>query len=150
MNNDNSAETILLQENPRGAERAVGAVCALVGALLALFTWTLVHGPFFNKPSGGIYILVGVSAALTCLFFVAGIRLFLGKRNRYGSLFAPWVWFAISGTMLFAAAVFAVSSVSAPTFAAAQSIAAALLLALLAYGAGCHFRGKARREHGAA
>ena len=150
MKNNSPAETILLRENPRAAEWAVGAVCVLVGVLLALFTWTLVQGPFFSKPSGGVYILGSVAAALTCLFAVAGIRLFLGKRNRYGSLFAPWVWFTISGTMLFAAAVFAVFSVSAPTFAAAQGIASALLLALLAYGAGCHFRVKARREHGAA
>ena len=146
MKNESSAETILLRENPRTAERAVGAVCASVGVLLALFTWTLVHGPFFNKPSGGIYILVSVSVALTCLFSVAGVRLLLGKRNRYGSLFAPWVWFTISGSMVSAAAAFAVLSASAPTFAAAQGIASALFLALLAYGAGSHFRAKVRRK----
>lgn len=144
MKDDSPVEKLLLKGNPRGLERILGVVCLCVGFLLALFALALIQGTLFGRPHGGVYALLVIASALAYLFLVAGIRLLRGKRNSHESLFAPWVCFSISGTLLFTAAVFVAAS--DPTFAAGQGIASALLLALLAYGAGSHSRAKSLRK----
>ena len=145
-----SLESVLLQEAPRGFERHLGVLCLLIGVAFTVFTFVLVLGPLLRRHTVGLYVLVTVSASLACLLLVAGIRLLVGQRSGRRSLFAPWVWFTISGTMLLAAVAFSVVAAAAPTFSAGQGIASALLLALLAFGAGCHFRSKPRPKRSAA
>ena len=122
-----------------------------VALLLALATYALGRALLERPtPSVGTIILFGVLLILTVLFALAGHRLVFGLPNRYGSLFAPWVWFAISGTLLATTLFLGVVTFKQPSIESAQGILSSLLLALLSYGVGSHFRRKARARKGAA
>jgi hypothetical protein len=119
--------------------------------LLALATYAL--GRLLLErliQSLGIVISFGVLLALTSLFAIAGHRLVFGQANRYGSVFAPWVWFSISATLLASTLFVSVAAIRHPNIESAQGILSSLLLALLSYGAGAHFRRKARARKSAA
>ena len=94
--------------------------------------------------------MFAVLLVLTTFFVLAGHRLVFGHPNRHGSLFAPWVWFAISAVLLAGTMFFGVVAFKQPSIESAQGILSSLLLALLSYGAGSHFRRKARLRDGAA
>ena len=151
MTDETSAEKALLQPASSWLERVVGLVAMAVALLLALATYALGRALLERPaPSVGVVILFGVLFILTVLFVLAGHRLVFGQPNRHGSLFAPWVWFAISGTLLATTLFLGVVAFKRPTVESAQGILSALLLALLSYGAGSHFRRKARVRKGAA
>jgi hypothetical protein len=151
MTDQTPVEKTLLQPASTWLERAVGLVAMAVALLLALATYALGRA-LLERPitSIGVVILFGVLVVLTVLFVLAGHRLVFGQPNRHGSLFAPWVWFAISATLLITTLFVGVVALKQPSVESAQGVLSSLLLALLSYGAGSHFRRKARDRAGAA
>jgi hypothetical protein len=151
MTDQSPAEKALLQPGSTWLERAIGLVAMAVALLLALATYALGRS-LLERPiqSLGVVVLFGVLLALTTLFVLAGHRLVFGQANRYGSLFAPWVWFSISATLLATTLFVGVVAIKHPNIESAQGILSSLLLALLSYGAGAHFRRKERAGRSAA
>ena len=148
MTEETPAEHALLQTTSSWLERAIGVVAIVVGMLLTSFVLTLGR-PLLTgqRPlSVGILALLAVVFVFTLFFVTAGLRLTFQLPNRQGALFAPWVWFAISAVLLVTSAVFIVVGVKQSTFDTAQGLLSALLLSLLSYGAGSHFRRKARER----
>lgn len=152
MPHETPAERALLRATSSWLERVIGVIALIVGLFLAVVTFTLGRTSFnrAQTPSVGIYVLLGVVLVLILFFAIAGLRLLLQTPNRFGSLFSPWVWFAISATLLLLVVVFIVVGVKQATLNTAQGAISGLLLALLSYGAGSHFRRKAREANGAA
>ena len=148
MINETPAERVLLQTNATWLDRTIGAVAISLAVLLVAFVFTLARTSLTKSQATplGVWILLAVSLGLTVFFFVAGIRLTFQAPNRHGSLFAPWVWFTITGFLLVLAAVLGIFGLREASLEGGRGFVAALLLALLSYGAGAHFRHKARRR----
>jgi len=146
-NTKSPTEKVLLQSAGTILERLVGVVSCLFGTLLFAAMCFLLHAVLTKRTGTALstYLVLLAVGVLAALLLTAGIRLLLARPNKYGGLFAPSVWFALSAVML-CLAVFIAFTIDAANFGAgAQALISALLFALLSYGAGMHFRGKARR-----
>lgn len=151
MQKQTPVERFLLQPGTSKLERGIGLIAVVIGALAfvaCLLGIKLLLGGETTTPS--FFYGVLALATLSWFFLVAGVRLLLALPNKHGSLFAPWVWFAVSALMLFLAGLFAFRALAQPSFAVGQAIVSALLLALLAYGTGSHFRRKRKERRSAA
>lgn len=145
MPQETSLERELLHGPPLWIERAVGVVALLVGLILATLLIPLVWSPRSNTQiPAEVMVLIGVIFSLALFFFNASARLLLQLPNSYGSLFAPWVWFTFSTIFLALPILFALTATWQYAFNAAQAITSSLLLSLLSYGVGSHFRRKRR------
>lgn len=152
MREQTPVERFLLQPGTSRLERGIGLTAVVIGVVLAFIVCVfaiklLLDGQVVTTPV--LYVGIAV-ATLSWFFLVAGVRLLLSRPNKHGSLFAPWVWFAVSGLMLFLAGLFAVRSWAQPSLADGRAIVSALLLALLAFGAGSYFRRKQGKGRNAA
>lgn len=151
MKNQTPTEQVLLRPSPSWLDRVVGLIAMAIALLLVAVIYALGHA-LLQRPalSVGAVVAFAVLLLLTALFALSGHRLVFREPNRYGSLFAPWVWFSISATLLAAALLGGVMAIRHPSAEVAQGILSSLLLALLSYGAGSHFRRKARLRDRAA
>ena len=152
MTEETPAERALLRNTSSWVDRTIGVVAMVIGMMLALLVFALGR-PFLTGEkalSGGIITLLAVVLILTLFFVSTGLRLIFQLPNRHGSLFAPWVWFVISGVLLATSVVFILAGIKQPLLDSIQGILSALLLSLLSYGAGSHFRQKARERKRAA
>ena len=151
MQESTPVERFLLQPGTSRLERGIGLIAVVIGALAFvafLFGIKLLIGGKTTTPS--FFYGVLALASLSWFFLMAGVRLLFALPNKHGSLFAPWVWFAVSAMMLFLAGLFAFRALMQPSVPDGQAIVAALLLALLAYGAGSYFRRKRKDRRSAA
>jgi hypothetical protein len=139
----NSFQQFLLAPSGRHFEKGVGCVSALIAAVLAAFdVFLLVPMSTGNFKNFGLFSLLVISLALTYFFASVGYRLIRNRPNLVGSVAAPALWFACF--LIFAALsiAFVSSAVLKHDFNFAQGAALSGLLALLAFGAGSHFRGR--------
>ena len=142
VKSQSATEQLLLRPAGKILERLVGIASCLLGTLLFAAMAFLLHALFIkrNSPSLTTYSVLLLVGALAALLLTAGTRLLLGRPNKFGSLFAPSLWFILSAIML-SLAVLISFTISAANFGSgAQALTSALLLALLSYGAGMHFR----------
>ena len=147
----NTVERFLIQPAGSWLERLVGTVSLLFGAALfaasCFFTYALLTKPVGN--SKAVYIVVLVLVFSSAFLLNAGVRLLFAVPNKVGGLVPPAVWFLVSAAMLCLAGFVAFTFTAARFNDAAQALASALLLALLSYGAGMHFRRKGQARSAA-
>ena len=140
------AESLLLKPVEGWLTHLVGIAAALLGAALLAAACILLHAMLSRQFATlhFIYAVPVVIALIAAFLLNAGVRILLSMPNKDGSLFPPSVWFMVSAAMLCLAGAIA-STMRTTNFAdVAQALVSALLLALLAYGTGAHFRAKAK------
>lgn len=140
-------EELLLQKADGWLGRVVGVAAAAVGAVLLLAfvvsAVALAQGDLERSP--GAWGFLATLALLGTFLVTAGLRMAFRRLNGHGSIAAPWVWFCLAVTFATLAAVCLALTLANPTADGARATASAALLALLAYGAGAHFRSRARK-----
>ena len=137
----NPLQDTLLMPGTRSFERAVGWVCVLIVAGLAVFEIFLLQALFRgNGKLWGILALLAFSTALIYFFATVGRRLILNRPNSFGSLASPTVWFTCFGVFGLFTLVTVAVAIAKRDFASAQAATSSALLALLAFGAALHFR----------
>jgi hypothetical protein len=132
-------------------ERLVGVAALLFGSAIFAASCLLLHAAF-TKPAGvpiPIYFVTLAFTTLAALLLNAGVRLVFALPKKFGALFAPSVWFLVSGALLCFSAFIAYTITTTNIVGGAQALASGLLLALLSYGVGSHFRAKARTRSAA-
>jgi len=151
MNQGSPAERVLLKPVGARLQRAVGLVALLGGVALLLGGLALTRAAFANQRLGqpAAVIVLVVVLLLAAILLVAGARMLFQLPNKYGAVFAPWVWFAIAGVMLLISVALASVGFNRGISEAGQGVVSALLLSLLSYGAGSHFRRMGRRSQDA-
>ena len=152
MSEISRTERALVQATSAWLERLVGGLALALTLLLGSFVLVLARS-LLSPPGAttlGVLVLLAFSLGLAAFFLVAGFRLAFQVPNASGSLFAPWVWFSISGLAGVLALAIAYFGLRDATIDAGQGFISALLLALFSYGAGSRFQRKAQRRNGAA
>ena len=134
-------EELLLRPAGKPLERLIGVVCLCIGvALSALTVWLLAaasdRGPL--PLVAWLFLLLFVSLAV--LFLNLGYRLALNRANEFGSLLSPRFFAGFAFLCLVLAAYGVALAIVNRDYLLGQGIVCALLLALLSYGAACHFK----------
>ena len=141
----------MLQPAGRWLERSVGVVALLLGTLLSLGTlfgaYSMLSKPVTTVAAAAIAVLILV--LLSAFLVVAGLRLLRGVSKARSALFSPAVWFIVSGAMLCLGVFFVIALVPKSAAEGGQAVTLSLLLALLSFGAGVHFRRKAHGQRAA-
>jgi cobalamin synthase len=110
--------------------KVTGGITLAFGiGLLALFIWFSFKLSALNRlPELGALIFLGVLVPIILFCLTVGSRLLLNRPNRYGSLFAPFVWRSLGIVFGIAAVSLAAMSVA---YAMYTQLPAALFAALL-------------------
>ena len=137
----------LLAQSSRHFEHAIGWISALIALLLAAFDLFLaapiVSGRYKEL---GLWGLLALSVVITYFFASVGYRLIRSKPNSVGSIASPTAWFTCFGLFLVLSIAFVLAAIFKRDFQFAQGAALSGLLALLAFGAGSHFRRGRKRS----